>query len=154
VGAAPAVSFTVFGTPIAQGSKRLGRHGPHPVILDSNDKVLRPWREAVKAAALAVTNGRTVFARGTPVRMDVVFYLRRPAGHYGTGRNARQLKPSAPRYPTGTPDVDKLIRSLTDAITDSGAWWDDSQVVMYGPTGKRYADRCQPGAVVRLWVAP
>jgi len=50
-GQGPAVTFTVYGTPIAQGSKRIGRHGPHPVILDSNDKVLRPWRDGPWAQA-------------------------------------------------------------------------------------------------------
>jgi Holliday junction resolvase RusA-like endonuclease len=41
----------------------------------------------------------------------------RPKGHFGTGRNAGRLKPSAPLYVQTNPDVDKLLRAIGDALT-------------------------------------
>ncbi|GAW57633.1 hypothetical protein, partial [Nocardioides sp. PD653] len=45
------IAIRVHGTPIPQGSKRIGRHGKRAVILDNNDDVLDPWRKHVKAQA-------------------------------------------------------------------------------------------------------
>jgi len=58
-----------------------------------------------------------------------VFRLPRPKGHYGTGRNVAMLKPSAPLFPAGRPDLDKLLRSTFDALGEAGVWGDDAQVV-------------------------
>ena len=49
-------------------------------------------------------------------------------GHYGTGRNADQVKASAPPHPTTKPDATKLVRAVEDALTGV-IWRDDSQVV-------------------------
>lgn len=39
-----------------------------------------------------------------------------------------------------TPDLDRLTNSVFDALTAASVWWDDSQVVTWGPgTGKWYA---------------
>jgi crossover junction endodeoxyribonuclease RusA len=61
----------------------------------------------------------------------VTFTFARPAAHFGTGRNAHLLKPSAPARPVpkGKDDGDKLQRAVMDALTDAGMWADDSQVV-------------------------
>lgn len=85
---------------------------------------------------------------GEAAGLHATFYFSRPKSHYGTGKNAGKLKPNAPMYVTGTPDSDKLLRSLSDSLTDAGVWHDDSQAVMI--TGiKLYAE--QPGMVVRVW---
>ncbi|MCR4339570.1 MAG: RusA family crossover junction endodeoxyribonuclease [Gemmatimonadaceae bacterium] len=57
--------------------------------------------------------------------------MQRPAGHYGTGRNAGTVRPCAPEWPTTKPDADKLTRALLDALTGV-AYVDDSQVVHLG----------------------
>lgn len=124
--------FTAWGTPAPQGSKR---HVGGGRMIESS-KAVRPWRDAVKTAALAEMflrlerdTGAPVFGRGVPVTLSVRFYMKRPVSHYGTGRNAGVLKPSAPFAPTWVPDLSKLVRSTEDAITDAGVWHDDSQVV-------------------------
>ena len=62
------------------------------------------------------------------LELRVVFVFRRPAGHFGTGRNAGKLKPSSPLYVRTRPDVDKLVRAIADAMTGI-VYRDDSQLV-------------------------
>jgi Holliday junction resolvase RusA-like endonuclease len=59
-----------------------------------------------------------------------LFYVR-PKNHFGTGRNAKTLKTSAPFRCITTPDVDKVARAALDALTGY-AWNDDKQVVALG----------------------
>lgn len=125
----------VVGVPAPQGSKR---HVGRGVMVESSKRV-KPWREAVKQAALDVLQTADVdepwlqdgyrFGRGQAVTVSVVFSLSRPGSHYGSGRNAQEVKGSAPWWPTGRPDVDKLLRSTLDALGEAGVWHDDSQVV-------------------------
>lgn len=141
--------FTVYGTPASQGSKsasinrRTGR-----VVMREASKKLGPWRQDVKAAALRVTRGRLMFPSG-PLQVEVTFYVKRPAGHYGTGRNAGLVRKSADAFPWHTPDVDKLARAALDGIGESGAWRDDAQVTTL-TARKRYADEHPAGAVIRV----
>lgn len=116
------VEFIVLGTPQPQGSLRSLGKG-RPTIASNRDR-LEPWRQAVAAAAL---QGMTFHpGDGTisylppltgTLRLTVTFVFRRPAGHYRTGRNAGELKASAPAYVPKRPDVDKLLRAVGDAIT-------------------------------------
>lgn len=78
------------------------------------------------------------FPAGMPLRCDLTFYLPRPMGHFGSGKNANKLKASAPSRPTGKPDRDNLDKAVCDAITAAGVWADDSQVTD-GRIRKRYA---------------
>ena len=67
-------------------------------------------------------------------------------GHYGTGKNAGTLKPSAPLFHTSKPDLDKLVRCIKDALTGI-AWKDDAQVSLVCAT-KVYDE--QPGARISI----
>jgi Holliday junction resolvase RusA-like endonuclease len=62
------------------------------------------------------------------VVVELAFYFARPKAHYGRGRNAKQLLPSAPKDMATMPDVDKLCRCALDALTGV-VIVDDSQVV-------------------------
>ena len=115
--------IVVRGIPAAQGSKR---HVGNGRMVESS-RAVGPWREAVRAETQRAMNGHLP-AFG-PVHVEAFFYLPRPKSHYRTGRNAHLLRPSAPRYPFGKPDVDKLARAVLDGLTAGGAWRDDSQVV-------------------------
>lgn len=144
------LTVTVTGTPAPQGSKRgfYNAKAGRVQMVESSNKV-KPWRQDVKAAALntiATTGHQQLLG---PVAVDVTFYLPRPAGHYGTGRNAHQIKPSAPRWPHRKPDVDKLLRSTLDALGEAGVWRDDSQVVDVH-AAKAYADGRPPGAHITV----
>jgi len=84
-----------------------------------------------------------------PVRIEIQFYLPRPKSHYGTGKNKGALKESAPWYHIATPDIDKLVRCVLDALTGV-AWKDDSQVVSVTAT-KSYG--IMPGARIKVSLA-
>jgi crossover junction endodeoxyribonuclease RusA len=148
---APALQLTVYGTPGPQGSKTKNAAG----ALYESSAAVKPWREAVKTAALdALHHDKEWAPLRCPVWVDVRFSLRRPKGHFGTGRNAGLLKPSAPPYPTGKPDLDKLVRSTQDALKDAGVLVDDSAVASLSAT-KVYVlwgDALRtPGAVIKVW---
>jgi crossover junction endodeoxyribonuclease RusA len=120
----------VRGIPAPQGSKRHVGGGRMIEV----SKAVGPWRDAVRwETARAV---EAPFAG--PLMVRVTFYLPRPQGHYGTGRNTGMVRASAPAYPDGKPDLDKLLRSTLDGLTEGGAWKDDAQVVTVRAS-KRYA---------------
>ena len=155
----------VPGTPVPQGSyeaiplgrwvgggagKRfvpVTRKDGMPIInvVDGNREKLKPWRELVTARAIEAWGGRD--ALDGDVQVWSLFVFPRPKGHYGTGRNAGTLKPSAPTYKRSAPDKDKLERALFDALTDAGVWTDDARAVD-GGSKKVYG--LKPG--VRVWV--
>jgi crossover junction endodeoxyribonuclease RusA len=121
------VAFTVHGEPQPQGSKTIvQRKGRRPRVIEDNPDTV-PWRERVERVARAAMDGQD--AATGPLRLTATFVFRRPAGHYGTGRNSGRLKPSSPVYVRTRPDVDKLLRAIGDAITGP-VCRDDSQLVI------------------------
>ena len=120
------ISFSVVGEPAPQGSKRNVGHG----IMIEASKAVKPWREAVKWAAVEAIAGRPRpllgSAKGAALFLEVEFFLRRP-------------KSVKDKYPGKRPDIDKLLRSTMDALTQAGVYRDDSQVVDTHMS-KRYAD--------------
>lgn len=144
----PVFTVTVYGTPAPQGSKR---HVGRGILVESSAKV-KPWREAVKHAALGV------LAVGEPEPVDpvldcpliveMVFTLHRPAS-----------APKRRTHPDRMPDLSKLIRSTEDALTDAGVWRDDARVVEHRARkvyiGSPDPDALHtPGAVIRIWTIP
>lgn len=158
----PIVTMWVEGAPVTQGSK-----SPKPIyggkpcgcckqrrllklVVAESDK-LAPWRHRVATKARVTMAGREPMTG--PVIVLARFYLPRPQDHLGTGRNAGQLRPSAPQAweHVKKPDGDKLLRAVLDAMTGI-VYHDDAQVIDSMPR-KRYADPGQsPG--VRLTIKP
>jgi Holliday junction resolvase RusA-like endonuclease len=109
--------ITVHGKPAPQGSKR---HVGGGRMIEQSKRV-RPWREAVKEAALRALENTAAHRLDGPVRLDIAFTFDKPA--------------SAPKrrrtWPTtrSSGDIDKLQRSTLDALTDAGVFKDDSQVI-------------------------
>jgi Holliday junction resolvase RusA-like endonuclease len=95
------------------------------VVTEDNPKS-KPWRSVVALCAAEVIRGEMFTGA---VAVDVTFFMQRPKGHYGTGRNAGVMKPSAPPYPIVKPDLTKCWRPAEDALKGI-AWADDSQVVI------------------------
>jgi crossover junction endodeoxyribonuclease RusA len=94
-----------------------------PVLKDAN-KHSKAWMDSVRLAANQAHAGDLLTG---PIVLSVEFYFRRPQSHYGSGRNYGQVKESAPLLHTQTPDLDKLVRCLGDALTGV-IWLDDRQV--------------------------
>ena len=139
------ITIRVAGVPAPQGSKR---HVGGGRMIESS-RAVGPWREAVRAETQhAMGRMETSDWPGlhSPVQVTVKFTLPRPQGHYGTGRHATTVRPSAPRWPHRKPDLDKLIRAVLDGITQGGAIADDAQVVRIAAQ-KTYGT---PGAVITI----
>ncbi|WGW12711.1 RusA family crossover junction endodeoxyribonuclease [Saxibacter everestensis] len=141
------MKFTVIGLPVSQGSKR---HVGRGIMVESS-KNLRPWRDSVTAEARIARDGQMDGA----LLVACDFYLPRPKGHYGTGRNQGVLKPTAPRHPAKKPDIDKLARAILDALSAAGVYGDDAQVVRLEAT-KHYVTEHEadpldvPGVIVTV----
>ena len=114
------IRFVVYGEPIPQGSTRafIPKGWKRPVITADNKRT-KPWRQDVKAAALvAMEYGKVPFmGKGVAVSLACHFYFVRP-------KSAK----SSVIHKTTRPDLDKLIRSVADALKGV-VYEDDSQVV-------------------------
>lgn len=82
------------------------------------------------------------------VTLTATFYFARPKSHYGTGRNAHTLKPSAPPEHAQTPDADKLLRLICDALTIAGVIADDRLIVDI--RGRKRWTENRPGTMVTV----
>jgi Holliday junction resolvase RusA-like endonuclease len=118
---------------------------------DSSGQRGKDWRAVVAEAGEAARAGRDLFTG--PLYVEMTFLLRRPKGHYGTGRNAWQLRGSAPAWPAVKPDVLKLARGAEDSL--SGVVWTDDSRIVAGPYEKVYARPDEAAGVeVRIWLLP
>lgn len=115
-----AVAFWCAGIPEGQGSMRAFVRGGRARVVHNSPRALGDWRGSIATAARGT--GKDPFLG--PLQVVATFYLPRPRGHYGK----RGLLPSAPLYPAVTPDLDKMLRALLDALTGV-LWLDDKQVV-------------------------
>lgn len=119
------LSFTVPGIPVPQGSKR---HVGGGRMIEANAG-LKPWRAEIIAAAIEAADANDDWvptgSRLTTYAIGLGFWFPRPKAHFNTSG----VKPGAPPNPATRPDLDKLIRSVFDALTQSGVIGDDSQIV-------------------------
>lgn len=140
----------VNGKPAPQGSKTRNRHG---AIYESSAAV-GPWRDAVRAETQrTVADTGAGYRQGESVELSLLFLLARPAGHYGSGRNAGNLRASAPARPATTPDFDKLTRAVCDGITQGGAIGDDKQIADCRVSKDYCVPGEVPGCLIRLELA-
>lgn len=146
----PAITIVVYGTPVPQGSKRLGRNrstGKAIVLEDNKDTA--PWREHVGwAARKALTAAGQAKPLDVPLKVQVTFVMPKPA--------------SAPKrrrtWPSTKPDIDKLQRAVFDAMTASGVWREDSRVQkvsaekVYPGEPFEHGEALEtPGVIVHIW---
>jgi Holliday junction resolvase RusA-like endonuclease len=150
------VQFFVRGRPQPAGSKKAfpirrkaggGWVATGKVaVVDDNPKA-KGWQAEVAYAGALAMEAIAVDVWDGPLGLAVTFTLRRPKGHFGTGRNARTVKSSAALWPVVKPDATKLLRAIEDALTGV-VWTDDAQVVEQLAT-KRYGE--PEGAHVEVW---
>ena len=115
--------FFVEGVPATKGSTRsFVNHKTGRVVTwaDNRDKQ-KAWAEKIMLKA----KQKQIKKADKAVAIEIKFHLPEPKSF----RNAKgNRKPSAPKWHTKKPDLDKLIRCVLDALTGI-AWNDDSQVV-------------------------
>ena len=141
------MQFRVNAVPAGQGSKR---HMGRGILIDDNRPALKSWREAVRSEAQrAMELGAEPLLTG-PIRLRVIAIMPRPKAHFRTGKHADKLRPDAPMYVASTPDLDKVARSIGDALTDAGAWHDDRQVAHLDIEQRYAAPGEAPGALITI----
>jgi Holliday junction resolvase RusA-like endonuclease len=145
---AGSVDFFVPGTPRTAGSKKAFAHPKtgRIIVTDDAGQAGKDWRSDVRAQATEAMAGRAPFTG--PLRLEATFYVVRPRGHYGSGRNVLHVKLSAPRWPTTRPDATKMLRAVEDAMTGL-VYQDDAQIVQQ-MVEKRFAEAGRVGAHVRV----
>lgn len=131
------LTFTVPGTPVAQGSMR---HVGGGHVLHSNDSQLRAWRRAVAFfAARAARLQDWPAPYDGPVTVAVTFHMPRPK------------HPTFPVPATGK-DLDKLVRAVGDSLSPKvggKTLTNDSRIVRWD-AGKVYADQRGPHATITI----
>lgn len=147
------ITIEVLGTPAPKGSGRammIGGKARHvPSGSNANRDALRSWDSALREAARAAVGPVAVppFVC-VPLRVVILFRMARPAGHWGKGKNAGKLTPSAPRYPATKPDSSKLLRSTEDSLM--GIVFDDDSRIVSTQIDKVYATPGNEGARITV----
>ena len=143
--------IVVRGKPAPQGSKVSFRNG----YMKEASPFLMPWRNQIVSACIEqkINNGEII---EQPVEIFIDFLFHRPQAHYGTGRNERNLKPSAPQYPITrtTGDIDKLCRSTLDGLSvpSGGILLKDDSLVVRLKAVKSFATKGGfQGAFIHIW---
>ena len=120
-------SFFVEGIPKPQPRPKACIRGRHAGVYDPGTadewkaKVRKAWRDS----------GLEKFVG--PLKVSYHFEMPRPKSHFKKG----VLRPGAPYWHIIRPDMDNVIKSTQDALTDAGAWDGDEQVCAGDPK-KRY----------------
>jgi Holliday junction resolvase RusA-like endonuclease len=138
--------FTVLGRAQQRGSKQASlipkrgggwveKNGRPIVVARDDNAKSKDWMQEVKHAAIAELSSIELITGA--IELTAEFYFKRPGSHYGSGKNASTLKPSAPMIHAQSPDLAKLLRSLEDALSGV-VWRDDKQVFRYGAGTQRY----------------
>tara|TARA_R100001082_G_C4312724_1_gene137493 strand:- start:72 stop:512 length:441 start_codon:yes stop_codon:yes gene_type:complete len=143
--------IVVRGKPAPQGSKVSTRFGG----MREASQFVMPWRNQIVSACIEqqINNGEII---EQPVEIFIDFLFHRPQGHYGTGRNEGNLKPSAPTYPItrSTGDIDKLCRSTLDGLSvpSGGILLRDDSLVVNLRAKKSFATKGGfQGAFIHIW---
>ena len=125
------VSFSISGDPASQGSHAImqGR------IVQVNSKKHKAWRTAIVNEVIATLPADWEPIDG-PCELIVNFYLSKPVS----------VKRSSPSV---APDLDKLVRSVGDALAIAGVYTDDSRITRISAR-KLYAQGIEPGATITV----
>jgi Holliday junction resolvase RusA-like endonuclease len=135
------LKLTVLGKPVPLSRVSAGQFGGRYLSGPTSRQignVVDAWERA----------GEQRFEDDQALRLDCSFYFERPASHFGTGRNAGELKTwAAFKEPTGRPDLSNLVKLVEDAL-NGNAFKDDSRIVVINAQ-KRYADRARTEIEIR-----
>jgi len=132
----------VVGKPEPKGSTKafMPKGARFPVVTSDNPK-LKDWQTQVR---LVVSQIPALVREAGPVKLTVQFRLAAPQDVERVQRRKGIALPHLKK-----PDLDKILRSVKDALTSAGAYKDDAQVVEVHAT-KSYVT---PGEPPKAWIA-
>jgi Holliday junction resolvase RusA-like endonuclease len=133
------IRIVVPGTPAPQGSKIAGVTKLGTIYLrEASGTKLYDWRDTVAWQASIQANQQGWGKVNGAVAVAIEFYLQRP-------KTVKRDLPSV------KPDLDKLVRSTFDGLTQSGSVWGDDAQVCRLIVAKDYTAEDQPaGAVITI----
>ena len=129
-----------IGNPAPQGSKRIGRQGDRPVIIDDNPARLNLWRHTIETAARITATRNNWTHHDEPLAVHIHFRLQPPKRRTAHTRNE----------PAVRPDIDKLARAVLDALTHAGTITDDARVTLLTSQKTWTAPGEPPGATITI----
>jgi Holliday junction resolvase RusA-like endonuclease len=141
------IQIEVNGMPRPGGSKVPGMSKKGKLFVRPANPNTAVWRSEVEVAAKSQYQGPLLTG---PIFMTYIFRFPRPKCHYRTGKHSHILRPDAPHWHTGTPDLTKIIRSTEDALT--GIAWTDDALVCKRKEKKRYCNSGEsPGVTIQIY---
>ena len=144
------ITLRFLGDPAPQGSYALTSTGH----FRQASKKTMPWRHTVQYQADQQYKGQPLTGA---ITASFEFIMPRAKSHYSKAKGREhELLPSAPDRHISTPDVDKLMRGLMDALQvkcGGNVLREDCQVDRIKEMSKRYQDGPDEpcGAIVHLW---
>jgi Holliday junction resolvase RusA-like endonuclease len=139
------IVFEILGQPIPQPRPRVSTWGGRGRAYTPADHAIHPYRQAIEISAIMAARRARHEPTDQAVVLEVVAVFARPPSHLNKSGEPRA---SAPAFPPRC-DWDNLGKGVSDAITKSGAIWQDDDQVVDGRVRKRYA---RPGEAARTIV--
>jgi Holliday junction resolvase RusA-like endonuclease len=127
----PIVSFKVYGNPVPQGRPRIIKKGLHYGMKDPDQS--RVYKDRLRF--LAQQHRQDPLLSG-PLHVSLVFTILKPAS--ARKRDVWRAK---------KPDLDNLIKAVTDAFT--GVIWRDDALIVSIEASKPYG--VSPGVLIQVW---
>lgn len=108
-------TLTIYTDPIAKGRPRIGinRSTGRAMAFTPSKTV----KAEASMRALIVNCNPTMYAQHVPITVEIRFFLRRP-----------DSLPKRILHPAKKPDIDNLLKTVSDAA-NGVLWWDDAQIV-------------------------
>ena len=134
------IEFRVYGIPQTKGSAKgfavpnKQKPGKFRTIITNDNKKNKPWAQTVSGEAQRHRVDGCPFEG--PIVLEMVFLMPIP----------KSLPKRAPAFMLKKPDVDKMTRSVKDAL--SGVLYIDDKQVVHTDVKKMYCEA--PGVMVRL----
>jgi Holliday junction resolvase RusA-like endonuclease len=114
------IDFKIPGKPVA-----LKRH--RTVRIGDFNKNYDPSEGDKKDFLVLAMGNKPNIPLDEPLYVKLTFCFPRPKAHFRTGKNSHLLKDSAPKWHTGTPDCDNLIKFVCDSL--NGIFWKDDKCI-------------------------
>ncbi len=137
------IRFEVIGVPAPQGSTRAFVVGNRAVTTNKGNKAQMAWRDSVARAAHDIANHDDIAAPlDGPLVLSVEFRFPMPKSRPKRDRLTGNIAK------TTAPDVDKLLRSVCDALQAAGLVADDARIAAIAATKREVVG--WTGAVITI----